>query len=144
MTAPLLSRTLDGLPYPVLRVVIGGCRLVMNAPLPAGQPLTVRASLVGVEDKGRHVVLHQRVVTGPAARPESLTADIYAIIPLPPGGGTNGKNGTHGANSVSTEGIEPRPEDLLERIGESHPTDRFTDQRQLFDRQRIPVGPFDR
>src|SRR5262245_21179252 len=36
---PLQARTLEGLPYPLVRVLNGGCRLEMNAPLPADQPL---------------------------------------------------------------------------------------------------------
>jgi len=80
-TFPILARTLDGLPYPLLRVVNGGCRLTMNGPLPAGERLMVRARLVGVEDKERHAVLHQRVSTGPAARPDALVADIFAVVP---------------------------------------------------------------
>jgi acyl dehydratase len=101
-TFPLVARTLDGLPYPLLRVVNGGCRLTMNAPLPAGEALAVRAQLVGVEDKGRHVVLHQRVATGPAARPDALVADIYAIVPTGAAAdGAHHKNGANGANGVS-------------------------------------------
>src|SRR4029077_5276316 len=57
---PALARTLADLPFPLLRVVNGGCRLPMNAPLPAGEALQVAANLVGIEDKGRRAVLHQR------------------------------------------------------------------------------------
>ena len=95
-TFPLVARTLDGLPYPVLRVVNGGCRLTFNAPLPVGEALTVQAQLAGVEDKGRHVVLHQRVSTGPAARPDAVTADLYLIVPS--NDGSRGKNGANGAS----------------------------------------------
>jgi hypothetical protein len=33
---PLAARTLEGLPYPLTRVVNGGCRMQINAPLPSG------------------------------------------------------------------------------------------------------------
>lgn len=79
---PLTARTLDGLPYPLVRVLNGGCRLQMNAPLPADQPLEVRARLEDVDDNGRRAVIHQRIVTGTAEVPEAVVADIYAIVPL--------------------------------------------------------------
>lgn len=103
-TFPLLARTLDGLPYPLLRVVIGGCRLTLNAPLPAGQALAVGARLMSVETKARHVVLHQRVTTGPAARPDALAADIHAIVPTTTGDhGSKPKNGVNGTNGARKE-----------------------------------------
>jgi len=78
----LAADTLRALPYPLLRVVNGGCRLQMNAPLPAGEPFEVRARLESVDDDGRRAVLRQRIVTGTAAQPEALQADLYAIVPI--------------------------------------------------------------
>jgi acyl dehydratase len=78
---PLAARALHGIPYPLLRVVNGGCRLEVRAPLPAGAPLTVRARLVGVEDDGRRAVLHQRLVSETESRPGALAADVYAVVP---------------------------------------------------------------
>ncbi|MEA2701279.1 MAG: hypothetical protein QOI66_5550 [Myxococcales bacterium] len=95
---PVLARTLDDLPFPLLRVVNGGCRLTMNAPLPIGEPLQVQASLVGIEDKGRKAVLHQRAVTGTASMPDALIADIFALVPTE-APATNRTNGTNGAAS---------------------------------------------
>jgi acyl dehydratase len=77
---PLLARTLRGLPYPLLGVMNGGCRLQVNAPLPAVGPYTVRARLEDVTDDGRRVVLHQRVITGTVAAPQALVADVFAIV----------------------------------------------------------------
>ncbi|HTM19126.1 MAG TPA: MaoC/PaaZ C-terminal domain-containing protein [Kofleriaceae bacterium] len=79
---PLAARTLRDLPYPLLRVLNGGCRLEVRAPLPAGEPLHVSARLESIDDDGRRVVLCQRVTTGPASDPESLIAHLYAIVPL--------------------------------------------------------------
>lgn len=91
---PLTARTLEGLPYPLVRVLNGGCRLQMNAPLPSDQPLEVRARLEDVDDNGRRAVIHQRIVTGTIEVPEAVVADLYAIVPL---GDPKAKNGNgHG------------------------------------------------
>lgn len=89
---PLSAKTLANIPYPLVRVLNGGCRLQMNAPLPADEPLIVRARLEDIDDNGRRAVLHQRVVTGTASNPEAVVADLFAIVPLhqPKGNGTNG------------------------------------------------------
>ena len=79
---PLAARTLQDLDYPLLRVVNGGCRLQMNAPLPLGERLRVRARLMSVDDDGRRAVLRQRVVTGTAAVADAVVADIFAIVRL--------------------------------------------------------------
>jgi acyl dehydratase len=91
-TFPTLARTLRGLPLPLLEVVNGGCRLEMNGPLPADEPLDVRARLESVEDDGHRTVLRQRVLTGPASSPDRLVAELFAIVP------SAGRNGSSGAN----------------------------------------------
>jgi acyl dehydratase len=87
---PLASRTLQGLPYPLFRVLNGGCRLEIHAPLPASEPLHARARLEDIDDDGRRAVIHQRVVTGTSAHPEAVVGHLYAIVPL--GGGDKAKN----------------------------------------------------
>lgn len=82
---PLASRTLQGLPYPLFKVLNGGCRLEINAPLPANEALHARARLEDIDDDGRRAVIHQRVVTGTSAHPEAVVGHLYAIVPL--GGG---------------------------------------------------------
>jgi acyl dehydratase len=82
---PLAAKTLKGIPYPMAKVLNGGCRLEVNAPLPLGEPLTVRARLEDVDDDGRRAVLHQVVVTGTATHPEAVVGHLYAVVPL--GGG---------------------------------------------------------
>src|SRR5512138_298035 len=42
---PALARTLDGLPYPLLRVVNGGCKVKVQGRLSDKEPLEVRARL---------------------------------------------------------------------------------------------------
>lgn len=79
---PLASRTLQGLPYPLFKVLNGGCRLEINAPLPADESLHARARLEDIDDDGRRAVIHQRVVTGTSAHPEAVVGHLYAIVPL--------------------------------------------------------------
>lgn len=82
---PLAARTLGGLPYPLSRVVNGGCRLRVHAPIPAGEPIHTTARLESIDDNRRRAVLQQHITSGPAARPAAIEADLYAIVPL--GGG---------------------------------------------------------
>lgn len=77
---PLAARTLAGVPYPLARVLNGGCRLEINASVPADAALTVRAQLVDIDDDGRRAVLRQRVTTGTAAAPDALVATLFAIV----------------------------------------------------------------
>ena len=85
---PLLARTLDGIPWPVAKVVNQGCRLTRTGPLPADEPLQVTAQLVGIEQTERRARMHQRLTTGPASQPGAVVADIYAVVPLTrPGAG---------------------------------------------------------
>jgi hypothetical protein len=81
-TFPIASRTLAGIPYPLVKVMNGGCRLEMNAPLPNDEPLEVRGQLVGIDDDGYRAVLHQRLVTSTPSAPDALIAHLYAIVPL--------------------------------------------------------------
>ena len=92
---PLAAKTLQGLPYPMFKVLNGGCRLEINGALPAGEPLRARARLEDIDDNGRRAVIHQRVVTGTSANPEAVVGHLYAIVPL--GSGSQGKkNGANG------------------------------------------------
>ncbi len=112
---PMAAKTLVGLPYPLMRVLNGGCRLEINGPLPQGEPLNVSAQLAGIDDNGRRAVLHQKVVTGTSAQPDAVVGHLYAIVPL--GGGSKDKrkpkktkNGK--SNGVKLHGIniKPKPE----------------------------------
>ncbi|TNF34844.1 MAG: hypothetical protein EP329_06835 [Deltaproteobacteria bacterium] len=90
-TFPLLSKTLVGLPYPLARVLNGGCHLVVNGPIPAGEPLEVTAQLTDIDDDGQRAILHQRVVTGPRSQPDALVVDFHPIVPLGKKGGDKKK-----------------------------------------------------
>lgn len=79
---PLLARAIAQLPYPTTRIVNAGCRIDVQAPLPAGEPLHVKARLESIDDDGRRAFIVQRIVTGTPKRPEALVAELRAIVPL--------------------------------------------------------------
>ena len=79
---PVLARSLEGLPYPLLSVLNGGCNVRIAAPIPAGEPIVVRARLESIDDDGRRAVLRQAVVTGTSSTPEALSIDFFAVVPL--------------------------------------------------------------
>jgi acyl dehydratase len=99
---PALARTLEGLPYPLLRVVNGGCRVRVQGRIAGDEPLEVRARLQSVDDDGRRAVLHQHVKTGTRSAPEALAIDFYAIVPL--------ANGKHAENGKPAAAPEPKKE----------------------------------
>lgn len=100
---PLAARTLQGIPYPMFKVLNGGARLEISAPLPNDEPLEVRASLVDIDDNGRRAVLHQRVITGTRSAPDALTAHVYAIVPL--GGDKRRDKGEDGGRKQKKERV---------------------------------------
>jgi hypothetical protein len=125
---PALARTLDGLPYPLLRVVNAGCRVRVQGRLADDEPLDVTARLQDIDDD-RRAVLHQRVTTGTRSVPEALVIDFYAIVPLgngrserkpgdgkpdeaqraPAGNGGNGGHVTSAASQSAPHGKKERP-----------------------------------
>jgi acyl dehydratase len=76
------GRVLDGVPYPISKVLNGGCNLQINAPIPANEPITVTARLENIDDDGKRAVLQQRVITSTRSVKEALIADMFAIVPL--------------------------------------------------------------
>jgi acyl dehydratase len=89
---PLVTRSFEGLPYPMQKAMNGGCRITVNAPLPGDEPLQVSGRLQSIDDNGRRAVLQHRGATGTSTHPEALVSDFYAIVPLG-GGKKNGKGG---------------------------------------------------
>jgi acyl dehydratase len=112
---PLGARTLAGLPYPMFKVLNGGCRVEVHAPLPQGVPLQARAHLESIDDNGRRVVLHQVVVTGTPDVPDAVVAHLYAIVPL--AGDKGKKNGAHGKGNGEPKKERPRVPHDAEEIG---------------------------
>jgi hypothetical protein len=79
---PLAARTIEGLPYDLARLLNGGCGFERRAPLPANEPLVVRAVLEEIDDNGQRALFKQRVITGTAAQPDALIAHAVAFLPL--------------------------------------------------------------
>ncbi|MGM0577870.1 MAG: MaoC/PaaZ C-terminal domain-containing protein [Myxococcota bacterium] len=83
---PLVSRTLESIPYPLTLVLNAGCSMTMRAPIPTGKPLDASARLTSIDDDGRRAILNQRLITGTADVPEALVVDFQALVPLVKGG----------------------------------------------------------
>ena len=96
-TFPLAARALRQLPYPLARILNAGCRLEINAGVPASAPLTVRAQLLSVEDDGHRALLHERVTTDTPEAPGALIADLYAVAPTGPARGRNDRSASSAA-----------------------------------------------
>lgn len=79
---PVAADTLTDVPYPITKVLNGGCRMQVNRPIPRGEALQVRAQLTSIDDDGRRAVLTQHVVTSTQSAPDALVVDIFAIVPL--------------------------------------------------------------
>lgn len=79
---PFLARTLEGVPYPLGRVLNAGCRLEIHAPLPADEPLYLAARLDGIDDDGRRALIHSRLITGTPSALGALVAHLCAFVPL--------------------------------------------------------------
>lgn len=80
-TFPLQGRTLEGLPYPLARVLNGGCNLEIKGDVPLGRPLEVSGRLESIDDDGRRAVLRQRVTTK-VDGVEVLAVEFFPIVPL--------------------------------------------------------------
>jgi len=81
------GKVLDGVPYPISKVLNGGCNMQINAPIPANEPLIITARLENIDDDGNRAVLQQRVITSTKSVKEALIADMFAIVPLKKKGG---------------------------------------------------------
>lgn len=108
---PLIGRTIRDLGYPLIRVLNGGCRLEMNAPLPQGEPLIARVRLEEIDENERRVVLKPRITTGSEDIADALVAKMYVIVPL---AGTRSKNGASGRSSRPQQPTERVPADAEE------------------------------
>ena len=79
---PVFAQCLQGIEYPIAKVLNGGCRLEIKGPIPLETPLHLEARLEGIDDDGRRAILHQRCVTSTPEGAEVLVAHLYAIVPL--------------------------------------------------------------
>ncbi len=81
---PLTGKLMEGLSYPMLAAMNGGCKLTINDALPANEPLQVSGRLDAVDDNGQRAILDQKIVTGTKANPEAVVAHLYVFVPLKP------------------------------------------------------------
>jgi len=79
---PLQARALEGVSYPMQKVLNAGARMVIRGPIPRGEPLQVRTRLDEVDDDGRRALLRFVAFSGTAAEPELLEAQLNAFVPL--------------------------------------------------------------
>ncbi len=84
---PLSTKTLKGIPYPLAKVMNGGCRLEINEQIPSNQPIVATGQLTEIDDNGSRAVLKQKLTTGTEANPEAVVGYFFPIIPLGRGGG---------------------------------------------------------
>jgi acyl dehydratase len=80
---PLLASCLTDIPYDLVKVINAGCRIEVNAPIPAGEPLELSARLVSIDDDGRRAILVQELVTGTRSAPRAMVAQLFAHVPSP-------------------------------------------------------------
>ena len=88
---PLMARTLETVPYDLLKVLNGGASMEIKHPIPAGEKLHLKAWLHEIDDDGRRALINQRLVTGTDSVPEALVCNMYAFVPLGGGGGDDKK-----------------------------------------------------
>lgn len=79
---PLSQKTLADLPYPIEKVMNGGCRLEINGAIPRGEKLISTAQLENLDDNGSRAVITQKMTSGTEAHPELIHAYFYPIVPL--------------------------------------------------------------
>ncbi|MDF1564812.1 MAG: MaoC/PaaZ C-terminal domain-containing protein [Deltaproteobacteria bacterium] len=84
---PLMARALEGLPFPLTRVLNAGCALTIHAPVPRGEPLSLSAQLRGVDETERRVLARVGLETRDASGDLLLESELQAIVPLRRGGG---------------------------------------------------------
>jgi len=80
---PLLARGLEGLPYPPLSFLNGGCRLVVKGPLPMAMAIALEVQLTQVEVEGRLAIITERCTTGTATSQNALEIEFHPIARLP-------------------------------------------------------------
>ncbi len=79
---PLQAKALEGVTYPMHRVLNGGCRLEVRGPLPLEEPLEVSTRLDGIDDDGRRAVLRLVARSGTREQPSLIEATLFAVVPL--------------------------------------------------------------
>jgi hypothetical protein len=84
---PLMTKALEAMPYPLTRLMNGGCTCYIKEQLARGKPLEVKTRLSEVDADERRIILTQRISIGTEKTPEAVLVDHVSIIPLGGGGG---------------------------------------------------------
>jgi hypothetical protein len=87
------SRALEGVPYPLAKIVNAGVTLDIRDGIAIGEPLRVRARLDAIDESPTRVVMTTRIETGTKVAPDALVAELRTYVPLASkanAGGTNG------------------------------------------------------
>ena len=116
------GQALRGLPYPLAKVLNGGCNMEIRSQIPNDEPLHVTARLESIDDDGRRAVLQQRVVTSTASAPDALIADMFAIVPL--GSGKKRENGK-GASEKAEKAAAPARKEMHRVPGDAREISYF-------------------
>ena len=79
---PILTRTLEKLPYNLSKILNAGARIEITKHLPADVPLILKAQLIELDDNGQRVIFKQKLITGTDLEPECLISYVTAILQL--------------------------------------------------------------
>lgn len=79
---PPMAVALTAAPWPMTKILNQGCRLEVHGRLPADEPLVVRTHVSGIVEEEHKARITTRIITGTAAHPELITADVHAVVPL--------------------------------------------------------------
>jgi hypothetical protein len=88
---PLQAQALEGIHYPMQKVLNGGCKMTIRAPLPIDEALDLTCQLERIDDDGKRAILHLRAITGTKSSPDALVCEMQAVVPLGGGGGEKKK-----------------------------------------------------
>lgn len=73
----------SSLPWSLISAVNAGCRIRVLRPLPADEPLVVRACLLSVDEGERRTIVTERFITSTPSAPDALEAEIDLLIRHP-------------------------------------------------------------
>ncbi|MBT4793510.1 MAG: hypothetical protein HON90_18200 [Halobacteriovoraceae bacterium] len=77
---PHLLKLGKALHLPLHKVLNQGCKLVIENQLPANKPLSTHIHIYQVQNLEKKIRINQRITTGTNDFPNSITAEIYAVI----------------------------------------------------------------
>ncbi|MFC1851403.1 MaoC/PaaZ C-terminal domain-containing protein [candidate division CSSED10-310 bacterium] len=79
---PIMARTLENVPYNLMKVVNAGCVVTVNHQIPQNVSLRLRAQLQHVDATDKRVIMTQRFITETEKLPEALIVEQTALVVL--------------------------------------------------------------